>query len=61
MKESFCFDEKQVKMLSNLVKQELVELDVLLEITCLSDNSKLKLKAEQSLFDSILDVLLKRG
>lgn len=60
MKESFCFDEKQVKMLSNLVKHELIVLDIHLGISNLSDNSKLQLRDEQSLFESILDVLLKR-
>ena len=40
-KKSFCFDSEQVDRLAQLVKHELIELDILLEVTCLSDSVKL--------------------
>lgn len=61
MEKNFCFDEKQVDRLVQLVKHSLINLDIMLECPSFSDNAKLSLKDEHSLLDSILDVLLNRG
>lgn len=61
MERTFCFEENQVDRLVQLVKHELVNLDVLIGVAHVSDSVRMQLKVEKVLCGSILDVLLGRG